>query len=260
MSRVERHKDEYAKADREAVERSLSMEKGGSAEAPSGRTADAGVHRAAESTSAAGRAARSSSMSKEGDLGIWDQTEEEKRKARKEAREMKDGKPEFKGGRAFGKLIKAIGTILLILAIVACLGLTVPRFAGIEQYVVISGSMEPTIPVGSMVYSAQTEPSTLEEGDIIVFNSDKTGDTPITHRVMENHVADGEIITKGDANGQNDTEPVAYADVLGKLVLHVPMLGYLAAPIATTTGKIAMGCVILAAYILTVVGRKLSAK
>ena len=218
MSRVERHKDEYAREDRAALK------------------------------------------SRPDDLGVWDQTEEEKRKARREARAMNDGKPEFHGGRVFGKLIGAIGTILLVVAIIACLGLSVPRFAGIEQYVVISGSMEPAIPVGSMVYSAQTDPSTLEAGDIIVFYNNEAGSTPVTHRVVENHVADGEIITKGDANEQNDMSPVISSNVLGKLVLHVPMLGYIAAPLGTMTGKIAMGCVILAAYLLTVVGSKLSGK
>ena len=218
MSRVERHKDEYAREDRAALK------------------------------------------SRPDDLGVWDQTEEEKRKARREARAMNDGKPEFHGGRVFGKLIGAIGTILLVVSIIACLGLSVPRFAGIEQYVVISGSMEPAIPVGSMVYSAQTDPSTLEAGDIIVFYNNEAGSTPVTHRVVENHVADGEIITKGDANEQNDMSPVIYSNVLGKLVLHVPMLGYIAAPLGTMTGKIAMGCVILAAYLLTVVGSKLSGK
>ena len=218
MSRVERHKDEYAREDRAALK------------------------------------------SRPDDLGVWDQTEEEKRKARREARAMNDGKPEFHGGRVFGKLIGAIGTILLVVAIIACLGLSVPRLAGIEQYVVSSGSMEPAIPVGSMVYSAQTDPSTLEAGDIIVFYNNEAGSTPVTHRVVENHVADGEIITKGDANEQNDMSPVIYSNVLGKLVLHVPMLGYIAAPLGTMTGKIAMGCVILAAYLLTVVGSKLSGK
>ena len=289
MSRVERHKNEYNKEDRAVVEsrRAASAGTGSNAE-PGGDSASAGTAPAAGSSVNApggraarnnamdapggraarnnamdapgGRAARNSSMEREGDLGIWDQTEEEKKKARKEARAMKDGKPEFHGGRAFGRLLSAIGTIILILAIVACLGLTVPRFVGIEQYVVVSGSMEPAIPVGSMVYSAQTEPSTLQTGDIIVFHSDEAGDTPVTHRVVENRVANGEIITKGDANEQNDASPVTYANVLGKLVLHVPMLGYLAAPIATTMGKVAMGCVILAAYILTVVGGKLKGK
>lgn len=227
MSRVERHKDEYSKEDRQAV---------------------------------TGRSAANRAAAKDSDLGIWDQTEEEKKRARREARAMNDGKPEFHMSRAIGKLISFVGTLIMIAAIVACLGLTIPRFAGIEQFVVVSGSMEPAIPVGSMVYSAQTDPSTLEPGDIIVFYANETGSTPVTHRVVENHVADGELITKGDANAKNDLSPIIYTNVIGKLVLHVPMLGYIAAPMGSLMGKIAMGCVILAAYLLTVVGGKLSGK
>lgn len=229
MSRVERHKEEYARAEREALEES--------------------------------RAARNATVQDAGEEhGIWDQTEEQKRRARREAKAMGDGRPEFHGGRALGKFLSFIGTLLLILAIAACLGLTVPRFAGIEQYVVVSGSMEPAIPVGSMVYSGQTDPSTLAAGDIIVFYSSEGGDTPVTHRVVENHIAEGEVVTKGDANEQNDLSPIIYSNILGKVQLHIPMLGFIAAPLATVPGKIAMGCVIVAAYLLTAVGRKLKRK
>lgn len=243
MSRVDRHKDEYSKADRQALERSSTPQE----TVPAG-----GV-----SGSAPGGRARRQDAPQNEELGVWDQTEEEKIRARREARAMGDGKPEFNGGRALGKFISFIGTVLLILAVAACLGLTVPRFAGIGQYVVVSGSMEPAIPVGSMVYSAQTEPSILEPGNIIVFNSENSAELPVTHRVVENHVADGEVITKGDANAQNDLTPVTYANILGKMVLHVPMLGYIAAPMATLAGKIAMGCVVVAAYLLTIIGRRM---
>lgn len=246
MSRVERHKDEYAKADREALN--------------SSRAASRQVVQEQPSPARGGRAARNTALNQDEERGIWDQTEEEKRRARKEARAMGDGRPEFHGGRAFGRFLNFIGTLLLMLAIIVCLGLTVPRFAGIDQYVVISGSMEPAIPVGSMVYSAQTDPSTLEPGDIIVFYSDESGSTPVTHRVVENHVGEGEIITKGDANAQNDLSPITYANILGKVQLHIPMLGFIASPLSTLQGKIAMACVILAAYLLTVVGGNLKKK
>lgn len=244
MSRVERHKDEYAKADREAIENSRTVRNTAVNESAPART---------------GRAARNAAAESEA-LGGWDQTEEEKRRARKEARAMGDGRPEFHGGRAFGTLLGFIGTLILILAIAACLGLTVPRFAGIEQYVVISGSMEPAIPVGSMVYSGQTDPSTLEAGDIIVFGSTEGESAPITHRVVENRLAEGEVVTKGDANPENDLNPVPYSSILGKVQLHIPMLGFIAAPLGSLAGKIAMGCVIIAAYLLTVVGGNLRKK
>ena len=265
MSRVERHKDEYSREDREAIENSRAARsagyRGDSAErsAAAETSAPRAEVPAANTAAPAGRAARNQDVPAP-EAGGWDQTEEEKKKARREAKAMRDGKPEFHGGRALGRLISFIGTLLLIAAIVVCHGLSVPRFAGIDQYVVISGSMEPAIPVGSMVYSAQTDPSTLEAGDIIVFYSNEAGDTPVTHRVVENHIADGEVITKGDANAQNDLSPITYDNILGKLVLHIPMLGYMAAPLGTMMGKIAMGCVILAAYLLTVIGSKLKGR
>ena len=230
MSRVERHQHEYEE-DRAAR----------------------------HSSSSRGRSAGSAEPAEGAETGFgWDQTEEEKKRARREAKAMGDGRPEFHAGRLVGRLISLIGTLLLIAAIVACLGLAAPRFAGIDQYVVISGSLEPALPGGSMVYSAQTEPSTLEAGDVIVFYSNEAGDVPVTHRVVENHIGDGEVITKGDANAQNDLSPVIYTNIIGKMVLPVPLLGYIAAPIGTLYGKIAMGCVIIAAYLLTVVGGKMS--
>ena len=285
MSRVERHKNEYSKADRQAIENARQAEALNAAPAkeaeipttdvqsvPSQRTGRSAAYADAESVPAK-RTGRSGSLDevkgvparKKGrdnstadeDFGILDQTEEEKARSRKEARKMKDGKPEFKFGRFLGRIVGFIGSLILILSIVACLGLTIPRFAGIEQYVVISGSMEPAIPIGSMVYSAQTEPSTLEPGDVIVFYNHDSGEVPVTHRVVENKIADGEVITKGDANAANDLTPIPYSNIIGKKVLSVPMLGYLASPLATVMGKVAMGMVIVGAYLLTVIGAKM---
>lgn len=263
MSRVERHKSEYSKADRAAVENIRPSEdpgdigfeygKNGADDARrssgSARGADVEVHRK-------GRAARNKAEAENDTMGILDQTEEQKALSRKEARAMGDGKPEFHGNRVIGWFIRFIGTVILILAVVACIGLYAPHYAGIEQYAVDNVSMEPSISVGSMVYTAQTEPSTLETGDIIVFTG-KSGGSPVAHRIVENRIADGVVITKGDANAQNDPDPVAYSDILGKKVLSVPMLGYLAAPMDTIMGKVAMGLVVFGALLLTVIGSRI---
>lgn len=267
MSRVERHKNEYSKADREALEKSKPADDSADLKFEYGKGEKAAEQKEqakpAQSTGVdrevprKGRAARNKGKSQPEEPGILDQTEEEKARARKEARAMGDGRPEFHGGRLLGGLIHLIGTLIIIIAIVACLGLYVPRFAGIGQYEVKDGGMEPAIPTGSMVYTAQTEPSTLSEGDVIVFYANESGTTPVTHRVVENKIADGNVITKGDANAQNDPEPVPYSNIIGKKVLSVPMLGYLAAPMASTLGKVAMGLVIIGAYLLTVIGSKM---
>ena len=147
MSRVERHKSEYSKADREAVEnikpsddpKDLDFTYGSK---PEGRRAKAAADKKEAKAAPEKKAAKSGQKPKsraernaspDDDLGVWDQTEEEKKKARQEARAMGDGKPEFHAGRALGKLIGFIGTLILIVAIVACLALFVPHYAGIEQ-------------------------------------------------------------------------------------------------------------------------------
>ena len=71
----------------------------------------------------------------------------------------------------FGRFLDILGTLIMLVALLACLGLTVPRFVGIQSYVVVTGSMEPSIPVGSLVYAKPVEPETLQVGDVIRLDS-----------------------------------------------------------------------------------------
>ena len=181
------------------------------------------------------------------------------------------GEPEKKSRKRkltpFGRFLDILGTVIMLAALLACLGLTVPRFAGIQSYVVVSGSMEPAIPVGSLVYAKPVEPATLQTGDVIVFfntnaasASGETGQSnaiPVTHRVVENHTDEGKIITKGDANESTDIFPADYINVVGKVFAHVPKLGYLASPLASLQGKIAMVMIIFAGFLLTEVGNRI---
>ena len=77
-------------------------------------------------------------------------------------------KVDMKGIRASGRLLSVMGVILILIVIAACLTLVIPKAAGYEAYVVVSGSMEPNIPVGSLVYSEKTDPALLRAGDVIV--------------------------------------------------------------------------------------------
>lgn len=164
------------------------------------------------------------------------------------------------------KVFNFIGSCIIWAAILLCLVLMVPKLAGIQNYVVISGSMEPAIPVGSLVYSKEADPKTLEPGDVIVFFTSNSGVgggsdvIPVTHRVVKNDVEAGEITTKGDANEQNDISSVSYYNVQGKVIFHIPGLGYPASLLASTTGKVAAVLVILGGYLLTEVGRLLRKK
>ena len=59
---------------------------------------------------------------------------------------------ERKRGRLAEAVLNAIGEVILAVVLLCCIPLTLPRLAGYEIYEVISGSMEPAIPTGSLVY------------------------------------------------------------------------------------------------------------
>ena len=95
----------------------------------------------------------------------------------------KSGKP--KGGKILPALCGVLGTLILLAVIAVSAPLTVPRLLGYEMFEIVSGSMEPTIPVGSVVYVKNVEPEKIESGDIIAFYKDE-GDI-VTHRVVTNY-------------------------------------------------------------------------
>lgn len=140
-----------------------------------------------------------------------------------------------KGGKIVPALCNIMGTVILILVIAICLPMVVPRFLGYEIYNVVSGSMEPEIPIGSLVLVKDMEPVDVQENDIIAFQS---GDVVITHRVVENHTVEGEFITKGDANEDVDMNTIAYAALIGKVFFHAPMLGDFMTLMSSMMGKI----------------------
>ena len=159
-----------------------------------------------------------------------------------------------------GKIISFIGYATMIVMIILGLVVFVPHILGFSQYVVVSGSMEPGIPVGSVVFAKPVEASELETGDVIVFYTVNHKDTPVTHRVVENRIADREVVTKGDANAGNDMSPAPYEKIVGKVIFSVPRLGYLVGPFGTVLGKFSAVMFIAAGYLLTMIGGNISGK
>ena len=99
----------------------------------------------------------------------------------------------------------------------------------------LNKAMEPEIPVGSVIYVKAVSPETVEEGDIIAFTS---GVSVISHRVVSNQTVEGKFTTKGDANAENDMNPVGYADLIGRVEFHLPVLGAFLAILTSTIGKV----------------------
>lgn len=143
-----------------------------------------------------------------------------------------------------------LGTILLIALILVCVPLTLPRMLGYNIYTVVSGSMEPEIPTGSLVYVKTMEPEEVQEKDVIAFYGAVDGSSIITHRVVTNSTIMGEFITKGDANQENDIRPIPYSHFIGKVMLSVPELGSLAQVFTSGIGKAASASMVALAAVL----------
>lgn len=137
-----------------------------------------------------------------------------------------------------GWVLTGLGMAVILLTLVVALLLAAPGLLGWKQMSVLTGSMEPEIPVGSMVYVEPVEPESLAEGDVVTFVQ-ADGDT-VTHRVVKNRTVEGTLVTKGDANEEEDMDPVPYERVVGKVGLTLPNAGEVLGYISSDVGKVYM--------------------
>jgi signal peptidase len=89
-----------------------------------------------------------------------------------------------------------------------------------------SGSMSPTYPVGSLLVTAQIDPTDVEVGMPIVFEDPREPGRLVTHRVVG--MAPGTdlgFLTRGDANATNDPSPIPARLVRGRVLWGVTVLG-----------------------------------
>lgn len=126
-----------------------------------------------------------------------------------------------------------------------------PRLLGMTPLAVLSGSMEPTYHVGSLIFVKDADASEVKQGDPITFKI--SADTMVTHRVIAIDTQNQCFYTKGDANNTPDGGSVSYENLVGKPAFTVPMLGYLAVYAQTRQGMIILITIILVVLVLTFV-------
>ena len=121
------------------------------------------------------------------------------------------------------KIVHILSYICYVVIIVYCM-LCLPVITGYKPSVVLSGSMEPTLKIGSVTYYKKVPKDQIYAKDIITFRSNEG--IIVTHRIYSINGED--YITKGDANNTTDGERVSYDKVLGKnSTTNIPYLGYI---------------------------------
>lgn len=157
--------------------------------------------------------------------------------------------------RAAAVVCRILGTVILLAVLAVCLPLSVPKLLGYQVYDVVSGSMDPAIPVHSVVLVQPAAPEELQPGEIVAYRS---GSSVVIHRLVENHIVEGELVTKGDANAEPDPLKVEYAGVLGTVTAHIPFIGIYAGALNTLPGKLYAFGFIVAATMLYLLAHELS--
>lgn len=148
----------------------------------------------------------------------------------------------------FKIIINAVTVVFVVLMLAFASVIYLPRIVGITPMNVLSGSMEPTYPVGSIIYVDNGVASEeIKTNDVITFSENNV---IVTHRVKE-ITSDGNYITKGDANDIQDGGSVSYENVIGKPIFCIPYLGYIASFIASKNGVILLIGVIIVLMLMT---------
>lgn len=155
-------------------------------------------------------------------------------------------------GNILSSLLIALLAVLLIAVLVSKL------IFGVEMKAVLTASMEPELPVGSLLIISPADYKDIQIGDDITFVRDNNL-TLVTHRVIEKDDKTQHITTQGIANNSADF-PTSYDNVVGKVVFHIPLVGYFAIWTATLKGKIICGIIIAAlvafSILLSVTGKE----
>lgn len=132
---------------------------------------------------------------------------------------------------SFGWWIRQTASWMLLLSTLALLAAMVagPRVTGSTPYTVLTGSMRPSMPPGSLVVTRPVETGELKVGDAITYQMRSGEPEVVTHRITAvSTTLGGETLftTQGDANPIPDDRPVKAGQIRGAVWYSIPLVGY----------------------------------
>jgi len=130
--------------------------------------------------------------------------------------------------RALSATARGTAGLAAGLAVLGALTYAVLLVAGFRPVVVYSGSMEPTVPVGSLVFTRNVPSSEVRVGDVVTFQDPYEPGRLVTHRIVQviDRPAGLAYRTKGDANPSRDPWAIALPPTAARTAFHMPVAGY----------------------------------
>lgn len=121
--------------------------------------------------------------------------------------------------------------VILGASAVVLAAVLIPRVAGATPYTILTSSMSPAYPPGTLVVVRPAAVDELEVGDVVTVQLESGEETVVTHRISAiSYALDGDVEfeTKGDANTAPDRELRMPVQIRGMLWYSLPYLGFLA--------------------------------
>jgi len=121
------------------------------------------------------------------------------------------------------------GALLLLVIALAVIVIVIPRATGSIPLTVLTGSMAPGLPPGTLIVVQPVDADDLAVGDVITYQIRSGDPDVITHRIIAiNASTTGArtFQTKGDNNSDADPDPVSAIQVQGKVWYSVPLVGF----------------------------------
>jgi signal peptidase len=142
-------------------------------------------------------------------------------------------------GRLAGRALTVVLAVFVAAAAAATLG---PLLLPYRTYAVLSGSMAPAIPVGSLVIDLPVAADQLHDGDVVSFHRPDAAGQMITHRIVQvDRQGAGNpalLRTKGDANNAPDPWTVSAGPDSWRVAAVVPGAGYVLGYLRSPLGQI----------------------
>ncbi len=118
--------------------------------------------------------------------------------------------------------------LLLLVAALAVVLIVVPKATGSMPLTVLTQSMEPTLPPGTLLVVRPTPIDDIRVGDVVTYQIVSGQPAVVSHRVVSvSSSSDGErtFVLKGDNNAEADPAPVTAVQIRGVVWYSVPEIG-----------------------------------
>lgn len=157
-----------------------------------------------------------------------------------------------RAGRRRVAALRGTGRVVRLAALLACWSIIVllaaitwgPRVTDLRTDIIIGSSMEPTIPLWSVIVVEPLPVEQIRRGDVITFEQPGATGRKVTHRVTRVERAGAgappQFQTKGDNNDSVDPWRVSYVDDAWRVRTHIPYVGRALAMAQTRGARVAL--------------------